>query len=127
VHWWTLWKPADEFVKKVFCRNLQLKWVTTVLDANIKELEVLAVVSGLSHAYIERQHRHIGIPVIDIVDDCNGSFSGPTDIRQLTEHVSTTFHTNFLFSHLSYPQSRGSAQGSARSSGDRMRSLAVPN
>lgn len=36
--WRSLWKPADELVEKVLCRDLEVHGVSAVLDEGVKEL-----------------------------------------------------------------------------------------
>lgn len=59
--WRTLWEAADKLVEKLLSTNLQLKWVATVLDADIEQ--------------IQGEQRDVGVAVVDVVDYSHGGFA----------------------------------------------------
>jgi hypothetical protein len=38
VYWWTFWKAADELIEKLLGAYLEMKRVSAILNANVKEL-----------------------------------------------------------------------------------------
>lgn len=54
-------KPSDKLVQEFFGADLEVEWISAVFDADIQERQC--------------QERHVGIPVIDELDDGDSGFS----------------------------------------------------
>lgn len=55
-------ESSNELIEELLCTNLQMKGITTILDADIEE--------------IEGEHGDIWITMVDIVDNGDSCFSG---------------------------------------------------
>lgn len=60
-HRWSLRKSPHELVQKLFRRNLQMKWVSTLLDERIEQ--------------VKSQHGYVWIPIVDHPHALHRSFT----------------------------------------------------
>lgn len=74
-HWRALGEPADELVEELLCADLEVEGVAAVLDTDVEQ--------------VEGQQGDIGIAVVDVVDDGDGSLArggallGVDEVRDL--------------------------------------------